>query len=647
MTDLVKTPATPSETIPTEELKIGQWWWVIDREDDTKQWLACCTYVGSNYVEVHGVDPEYSLRVHFDEIAQKLKPEPDADRIVQEQIARNQRTVHALMARVHEITARLSLTEGPGLPSGHETAALVRHGGGDLKQYGKALVKAQKETLPKLFKEIEAANGRMARWMKAPLIALKAEADQLKPVIESIEGRIFNVELYAGLVEQVTECRGGEPAPVGEKIRLLQRRHYMDEESLARYQAGGMVFRDLHAFDDWIVQPDNCNRLLPFPRCVVSFKVRRKALWRRGFSVSDYFEIQDLEQADKLTFLYMRNGDRVFRLSTEIEFGPQLFPDWEHVNPQDSLWGKVRGGFSRNDVQDIITDGEYQARLKEWEEKEAKREAEYEAAPENEKWRHRGWNDNPVRDYQPFNQESVYYDDIRHHQQKQMVQHNRLALVLQGLLDRSPVFLPHPQWRTWEDGGFQQAFELVMDDSRALVSGPAPDFEAYRAKLNKSLKKGCVTVGQEAFWGRREARRENERSRRNRGDRYHPVRFFRPYGNPGPGQLAQVVTCSPRRICRFEWTRERRVETWKHDWGDPIPVHIEVPAQQLLNCSAYQRGDFRQFFDDPRTRANYLQWAPLLLEAEEWLAGNRTVGKPSSSHVFFTSDGFEVDPDED
>ena len=39
-------------------------------------------------------------------------------------------------------------------------------------------------------------------------------------------------------------------------------------------------------------------------------------------------------------------------------------------------------------------------------------------------------------------------------------------------------------------------------------------------------------------------------------------------------------------------------------------------------------GDFKQFFADPRTRADYLEWAAYLLEAEEYHAGNRDVHTP-------------------
>ena len=42
---------------------------------------------------------------------------------------------------------------------------------------------------------------------------------------------------------------------------------------------------------------------------------------------------------------------------------------------------------------------------------------------------------------------------------------------------------------------------------------------------------------------------------------------------------------------------------------------------KLFNISAYTPDDFKQFFADPRTRANYLAWAPLLLVAEDWHAG--------------------------
>ncbi len=223
-------------------------------------------------------------------------------------------------------------------------------------------------------------------------------------------------------------------------------------------------------------------------------------------------------------------------------------------------------------------------------------------------------------DYEPFSPESVYYDDIEKVIQKQIDEHNRLVLVLQGLLDRSPVFHPHAPVSAWTAEGFQKTFKLVYDASRALNPAVLPDFEAYRDRLNAQLADGCVTVGQDDFWERKEGESE---SRRLDNDwriktHYRPEKF-KPYGNPGPGKLATVVKYAPRaKTCLYQWERERR--DYRNSWNrksDTIACSLTVPVGKILNVSAYQPGDYKQFFNDPRTRADYLKWAPLLLRAEE------------------------------
>jgi len=44
----------------------------------------------------------------------------------------------------------------------------------------------------------------------------------------------------------------------------------------------------------------------------------------------------------------------------------------------------------------------------------------------------------------------------------------------------------------------------------------------------------------------------------------------------------------------------------------------DLHLSSLLNVDAYVPGDYRQFYLDPRTRQQYLQWAPLLLAAEDF-----------------------------
>jgi len=204
--------------------------------------------------------------------------------------------------------------------------------------------------------------------------------------------------------------------------------------------------------------------------------------------------------------------------------------------------------------------------------------------------------------------------------------HNRLVLVLQGILDRSEALHPHPPWSLWRQDSFTQAIELIYDDDRVLTPGDKPDFEAYRAKCNALVKVGSVMLGQEYRWMRVEAEKENARERR-RSSRHYEHKLYTPPGNPGPGKFAHAVAVT-KSACTFQWTKRRRGHEYDRE---PDPTHpdvgckLTVPIERLFNIDAYKPGDFKLFFSDPRTRSEYLKWAPILLEAEEYHAGNREV----------------------
>lgn len=640
-------PKNTQEVEAPETIEVGQWYWV---KGDKGRWFGCIVHVGSNYVEVES-PRRGTTRIHFDEFWDLCKFEPQPDAVIEKKIAQYQREVGQLLGRVKEVTAQLAITPSPMLNGAGETQALALRGQNnpDMKEYGAALVKAKEKTLPDLFKEIERANESMAEWMTAKVVPLKAQAEGLKTVIGKINDRIFSVELYAGLVEEVERVRDGDPAALTEKIHLLQRRCYMDEECLARYETGGMEFKDIHAFDAWISRDDNFERLLPFPRCVVAFQVRRNRKMRELVNLIDIFEVVKKETADKFTFLYIRNGGQLFRLSTGIEFDEKLFPDLDRGQLQGKLWAKM----FCDRVDNLITDNERTGIIeerrrakKEWETKykayqaalktpEAKAKAKAKGKKQPDAscvdvpwvgdWFH---HDEDMRGYEPYDKTSVYYDDITKHIEKEIQKHNRIALILQGLLDRSPVLHPHPPWQIWTEAGFRTALELVYDDSRALVAGEKPDFDEYRRMLNASLKPGSITVGQEDAWELYEGKKESERRDRDyrrRNENYRPSRV-RPHGNPGPGTLARLVAFSKGSgKCTFAWNRKKQTEP---GYGDPIRTTFACNAKRLLNVDAYTPGDFRTFFDDPRTRAEYLKWAPLLLEAEEYHAGNRKVQEP-------------------
>jgi hypothetical protein len=597
--------------------KPGHWFWVTDEDG---RWLGCAMHVGSNYVEVQAPGGGHA-RIHASEWRERVEPEPDPKGVISNEVSACRERVEGLLAEVSAITARLGVplyaSLGPK-PSSPEAAALALRGGAgaDMGGYKKALARAKDEDLPRLFQAIESATADLSKWMGAELLPLKADKRKLDRATGAIEERIFSVELYAGLVEEITLISDGAPAGREEPVHLLQRKCFMDEECLAHYEAGGMEFRDLPAFDAWLASPEHRDRILPFPRCIVSFQVRRETKERDFGNLHEFFQMIEKEKLDKLTFLYIRNGERLYRLSTEIHFGDRLFPDMDAaiLRGDKKLYADT---FWPGRIGKIISEDEYGALIRE-EEEHAARVAKL---PEKERWFQTDHHP-PSRRFEAFTQDSVHYDDIAEHIQGEMKKHNRIVLVLQGLLDRSLVLHPHPPWSLWTPEGFGAGVRLVYDETRALTPGEKPDFEAYRQRLNAKIVPGSACVGQEDFWEQVEAAKENSRMDRSyrRHRDWRPSRY-RPQGDPGPGRVARVMTVNhKRRTATFAWERERLRTS---DTSEPIRRTLEVPFDRLLCADAYEPGDYRKFFSDPRTRADYLKWAPLLCVAEDYRAGKR------------------------
>ncbi|UIS25268.1 hypothetical protein [Erythrobacter phage vB_EliS-L02] len=632
MNDITRQTADPFQVQADDGYKLGQWVWATttNHRGEKERWLGCVMHVGSNYIRVesppegrHGGN-SYA-RIHFDKLADCVEPAPDAADYIQRCLVNSQSEVNRLLVEINEVTKRLGvvptqrLADGTG-EGGQSLAVLSEQV--DTAAYKNALIQAKDETLPDLFERVEEANGRVAKWMKAPILPMQASIKPMKQAVKAIEERVFTVEIYAGLTEDAVKIRDGDPAQTYEKLRVMQRRHYMDEECLVDYQTGGMSIEEISQFDAFIAQDHVMERLLPFPRCCVAFQVRRKEKERSARSIAEAFINLQLAQADKLTFLYVRNGDQLWRIETAIEFDEKLFPDEDDYDPSREMMIEIFTG-----ARSVFPKSEYDAAMEEYERR--KEEAERKTA-ENPKdaWRYRASLNSKYERAEPFNPSSTFYDDACEIVGDAMKRFNRIAVVLQGLLDRSLVLHPHAPIKVWDPVSFESGIELVYD-STTLTYGDPPDFEAFRAKLNESLGPDSIVTGQERVWMKREAARVNEEDRRSyrSGGHRTDYKLYRPYGDPGPGFVSRMDKWMPRaRKAKFQWHRDSR--NWRSDYGAQVAASITVPADKLLNVSAYKPGDYRQFFLDPRTRAEYFKWAPMLLAAEEYHAGNVTLGKP-------------------
>lgn len=635
---------------PGEYLSVGQWVWVIMPADhdgfisddanivpgigNGNEWFGCVAQIGSNYIEVKSPPEEHHgysyLRIHLNDLPEMIRVENNSNLVIQQYVNFFQKRTHDLLSEVQAITAKLGIINDTMPLVHHSThvgqALTVLNSQDNINNYKKSLITAKDVDLPKLFDELKIANSHLCKWMLAETLPLKFASGEMEDSIDHIKNRIFNVNLYAGLTEDIVQCVDGNPAPTNEKLHLMQRRLYMDEECLLLYRHGGMTFNEITEFDKWLVEDENLHRILPFPRCVVSMQVRRKTKEREAVNLGEAFINFNLALQDKLTFLYIRNGERVYRLNCDLDFGELLFPDQSIFDSDEPMMVKM----FCDRVDRMMTLREYEDRLRQ---KEKSKQWE-EDNPNEDRNPYSDWSFRPY-EWDAFDKSNLYYDECVKYISDQIKKYNRVSLIVQGLFDRSEVFHPHHPVKTWTADGFKDAIELVYDGSTVLNYGNTPDFEEYRSFCNAQTTANSVMVGQHLYWMKKEAIKECDRRDRappwqQQHDNYRPT-LFEPHGNPGPGFIAKMSRWQPTaKKAVFSWHRERLRDNsleGKYE-GSPIRTTIRVPLNELLNISAYKPGDYKQFFCDPRTRADYLKWAPFLIAAEEYHAGNLKAQEP-------------------
>jgi hypothetical protein len=612
-----------------DTLAVGQWYWVVDDDYD---WLGCVTQLGSNFLEITEPKSERNsykrTRVLLSKMHEELRFEADSSKVIAGFIAQYQAVAAAKLGEIKDITARLGVNPDRRLQSSSSGRELsVLSGENDVKAYKLALIKASKEDLPALFEAVKKANGSVGKWMSAELLPLMAQSGGLGELIETIEKRIFNVSLYAGLTEEVVQFADGEPAKYADKLHIMQRMLYMDEECLANYKTGGMSFDGLEKFDEWLANPENRDRILPFQRCMVALRVRREKKDRDQDGTAGTFRLNfRLGKEDMLTFIYLRNGDCLYRMNCDFVFDELIFP--ANASMGEPMMMKMFG-FK---IDETMTVSEFEDRKAE-SAREEKLQAQLHVQWKKDNPDHKGYSPHEhyrgfsTRDWSPVDDANVYFDECMKLVSDKIHYYNRIALIVQGLFDRSNVFHPHKPLKSWDPNSFADAVELVYDGSNLLYYGEAPDFEAYHAQCNASLTTGSIVTGQEDFWLLREGTKRSDQIDRtyasHRSD-YRPKRYH-PNGNEGPGFVSEIAKWQARaKSATFTWEREGRTDSW----APPIKTTVTVPADKLFNISAYKPGDFKQFYRDPRTRAKYVQWAQFFMAAEDYYAGHEKVQKP-------------------
>lgn len=624
---------------------VGQWFWVLN-EDHEPKWFGCVIHRGSNYIELSGPANEgrgsHGLRVHVNDIATRLQHVPDYQRVLRARVGEAQDRVNALIAQFQELTRSLGVAPATGVENmmaSSSTGLATMSGAPDISSYKTALIKAKEETIPELKNDLRSATETLSNWLQAETIPMTAMASHHTEVSDSIKDRIFSLELYAGLVESAHQFARGVPAAFDAKLHVFERMLYKDEECLLAMDDGGLDIHSLDQFQDWLARPENRDRLLPYERSLLAMRVRRTTKDRdSGGSIRQMLINYDLSLTDKYTYLYVRNGENLYCISTGIEFDETLFPSKAVFDPTEPMM--IRASWHK--VEDIMSRREYEDRCAELETKTHQRDQwntdnprevweasnpgrTYEYANPFRYSEHSGFR---PQDYSPFDHTNVFFDDGLKKVSDEIKKFNRVAVIIQGLFDRSDCLAPHKPVQTWTPQGFAESIELIYD-GMGLTYGEPPAFEDYRKKCNALINENSILIGQRDAWLIREAEIECRRidnDWRSKSDSYRPKRF-QPYGDDGPGHLARPSKVMKRAgKAVFTWFRERRTRSKYVE--PPIRATITVPFEELFNISAYRKGDYKMFFCDPRTRERYLEWAPLLMAAENYYLHGTAVQEP-------------------
>lgn len=178
--------------------------------------------------------------------------------------------------------------------------------------------------------EIGETLATMGAFYKERAVAALARTQDMQRSVRQISAGLKTLGLYTGEGIDVRILRDGAEAPTDEDLTVFQGKIYLDEETLINHALGGADFRDTERFAE-ILRDDRSmlERILPMPRCVVL------AQWRRSDKKYGENIFVDLErnEANRLAFLLIRNGERVYQVFSEVATANShlLFPTEDEI----------------------------------------------------------------------------------------------------------------------------------------------------------------------------------------------------------------------------------------------------------------------------------------------------------------------------
>ncbi|HSH80017.1 MAG TPA: hypothetical protein VLA19_15945, partial [Herpetosiphonaceae bacterium] len=230
-------------------------------------------------------------------------------------------------------------------------------------------------------------------------------------------------------------------------ISLQQLVLAMDEECAVAAEEGGIDARSIAQFDAWLLErPEHLDQVLPEPKGVVVLVPRRQSK-----DYGDPWTNRAAQEADRQSYFLIRNGERLYRICTDFIVGTTLLP-------------------RRDEFLDFFVDERV-----DWDTRERTRVA--------------------------LEPGSRAYMEAEKRADARGRHYFRIGLILQGLIDRTPVFHPLPgAIQVTRPEAYDRGWLRIIADAEPALGDGHERFRDWHARLNATLDVGMRVIGTFSGW---------------------------------------------------------------------------------------------------------------------------------------------------
>ena len=159
--------------------------------------------------------------------------------------------------------------------------------------------------------------------------SIQAEMDAIERELEAKAKTLRLMKNYAGIDAEIVQIKDGVPAPEDEPLTIYQAKRFMDEEvgilDLMDGGADSIDVRNLEEFDRWIAE--HFEAFMPEKKALTVWQTRRNAKrYTLGCDAESELFNDVMNQGNFQTYFLIRNGDRLWRFTSDFHVPDEVFP---------------------------------------------------------------------------------------------------------------------------------------------------------------------------------------------------------------------------------------------------------------------------------------------------------------------------------